>query len=125
LIISYLRIPLLREKAPNSVPIKMRLKKVCQIPLNTLNRQSGAGGLPLASLAAASRPATESKGAEKTYFSAEDPWIVDPKEFSAPPAAADAFPGKALGEGRSTSSGFLGKAVGKVHKSVEFWKVNI
>jgi hypothetical protein len=116
------KFPLLGEKAPDSVPIEARLKKVCQRPLNTLNRQSEAGVLPPAPFAAATRPATESKGAEKTSFSAEEPWIMDPKEFSAPPAAADAFPGKAPGEGRLTFSGFLGKAVGKVHESVEFWK---
>jgi hypothetical protein len=55
--------------------------------------------LPPAPFAAATRPATESKGAEETSFSAEEPWIMDPKEFSAPPVAAGAFPSKAPGEG--------------------------
>jgi hypothetical protein len=52
---------------------------------------------------------------------AEEPWILAPHVFPAPPAAADAILGQLSGEGRPLPSpGFLGEAVGSVHESVDY-----
>jgi hypothetical protein len=49
---------------------------------------------------------------------------VAPNEFSAPSAARNAFPGLAAAdEGQSPADpGFLGKAVGKIHKNLKYWE---
>jgi hypothetical protein len=48
---------------------------------------------------------------------------LTPDEFSAPPAAPDAFPGQAAGGGQTAAAaGFLGRAVGSIHESKDFWK---
>jgi hypothetical protein len=54
----------------------------------------------------------------------DKPWILAPDEFSAPPAAPDAFPGQAACEGQTAAAaGFLGRgAVGSIHESKDFWK---
>jgi hypothetical protein len=55
--------------------------------------------------------------------SVDEAWILAPDEFSAPPAAPDAFPGQAAGEGQTAAAaGFLGQAVGSIHESKDFWK---
>jgi hypothetical protein len=59
---------------------------------------------------------------------AEEPWIGEFNEFSAPSAEKDAFPGlAAAGHAPLSDSGFLGRAVGRVHEPtlVKFWKETV
>jgi hypothetical protein len=54
---------------------------------------------------------------------AEEPWMLAPDEFSAPPVPPEAFPGQAADEGQPAAvAGFLGRAVGSIHESIDFWK---
>jgi hypothetical protein len=53
----------------------------------------------------------------------EEPWILAPDEFSAPPVPPEAFAGQAADEGRPAAvAGFIGRAVGSIHQSIDFWK---
>jgi hypothetical protein len=54
----------------------------------------------------------------------EEPWVLDPNEFSAPSAKPGAF-SSLMGDkdGRPIAdSGFLGKAVRSVHTNLEYWE---
>jgi hypothetical protein len=54
---------------------------------------------------------------------AEEPWILAPDKFSAPSVPPEAFPGQVADKGRPAAvAGFLGRAVGSIHQSIEFWK---
>jgi hypothetical protein len=49
--------------------------------------------------------------------------VLNPNEFSAPLADQGAFSSHAGKVGQKTAkSGFLGKAVGSVHKNLKYWK---
>jgi hypothetical protein len=67
-------------------------------------------------------PKVRKEQVDKVSLSADEPWVSNPNEFSAPPTSADAFLERPGGEGVTTCSGFLGQAVGKVHNRLEFWK---
>jgi hypothetical protein len=55
--------------------------------------------------------------------SADEPWILAPDEFSAPPAASDTFPGQTAGKGQTAAAaGFLWWAVGSIQESMDFGK---
>jgi hypothetical protein len=64
------------------------------------------------------------KGAEGFLNSGtEEPWVLNPNEFSAPLADQRAFSSHAGKVGQRTAkSGFLGKAVGSVHENLKYWK---
>jgi hypothetical protein len=54
---------------------------------------------------------------------AREHWAGGPIEFSATPTPTDAISGPTRSSAPTTaSSGFLGKAVGTIHKSIGFWK---
>jgi hypothetical protein len=61
-------------------------------------------------------------GASGEPFPAEERWVLAPNEFSAPAPAPGAFSIQAAAEGRPADPGFLGKAVGSVHKNLEYWE---
>jgi hypothetical protein len=56
----------------------------------------------------------------------DEPWVLSPKEFSAPPRTPEALSVSQVQAGDEGSSptvpGFLGKAVGSVHESLKYWK---
>jgi hypothetical protein len=54
----------------------------------------------------------------------DKPWVLSPKEFSAPPRAPEALSVSQVQAGNEgiSSKGFLGKAVGSVHESLKYWK---
>jgi hypothetical protein len=53
---------------------------------------------------------------------ADEPWVCGVQGFAAPPTPQEAFPGPAAGEAPRKPPGFLGRAVGGIHYSVQFWK---
>jgi hypothetical protein len=53
---------------------------------------------------------------------AEEPWIVGSLEFSAPPAPPEAFPTRTVGAAPTKCPSFLGRPVGSIHESINFWK---
>jgi hypothetical protein len=53
---------------------------------------------------------------------AKEPWIIGSLEFSAPPAPPEAFPTSTVGAATTKCPGFLGRPVGGIHESIEFWK---
>jgi hypothetical protein len=65
----------------------------------------------------------QASGGNSSLWS-DEPWVVAPNEFSAPLASRNAFPGLAAAdEGRSPAdTGFLGKAVGKIHENLKYWE---
>jgi hypothetical protein len=48
--------------------------------------------------------------------------IIGNLNFSAPPAPPEAFPTRTVGAAPTKCPGFLGRAVGGIHKSIDFWK---
>jgi hypothetical protein len=52
----------------------------------------------------------------------DKPWVISPKEFSAPPRAPEALSMVQAGNKNISSTEFLGKAVGSVHESLTYWK---
>jgi hypothetical protein len=88
-----------------------------------------AGAAPVAHIEVVRLTAAVEVGTEATVECtlclADEPWIGGFNEFSALPAEKDAFPGlAAAGHAPLLDSGFLGRAVGRVHEptSVKFWK---
>jgi hypothetical protein len=54
---------------------------------------------------------------------AEEPWVTSPGIYAAPPTPPGAFSVQAGSAGKPAAvPGFLGKAVGKVHENLEYWK---
>jgi hypothetical protein len=53
---------------------------------------------------------------------ADKPWVCGVQGFAAPPTPQEAFPGPATGKGPPKPPGFLGRAVGGIHDSVQFWR---
>jgi hypothetical protein len=81
---------------------------------------------PLGSMNVSQPPLVENidvPDGEEFSYPVEEPWILAPDEFSAPPVPPETFPGQAADEGRPAAvAGFLGGAVGSIHQSIDFRK---
>jgi hypothetical protein len=83
-----------------------------------------AGEAPVAQPSKASELILPGRNESGTFPWTEEPWVVDPKEFSAPSAKPEAFSSLMCDmDGRPIADlGFLGKTVGSVHTNLEYWE---